>query len=65
MAGYLVRRIAQAVIVVLGVTAVTFILEHLIPGSLARAILGTRASSKDLQCTAPCPFPLAVMLGGS
>ncbi len=44
MAGYLLRRIAQAVIVVLGVTAVTFILEHVIPGSLARAILGTRAS---------------------
>jgi peptide/nickel transport system permease protein len=42
--GYIVRRIAQAVLVVLGVTAVTFILEHLIPGSLAKAILGPRAS---------------------
>ncbi len=48
MAGYLLRRIAQAVIVVLGVTAVTFILEHLIPGSLARAILGTRASAAEI-----------------
>lgn len=48
MAGYLLRRIAQAVIVVLGVTAVTFILEHLIPGSLARAILGTRASGAEI-----------------
>ncbi len=40
----MVRRAAQAVVVVLGVTAVTFLLEHLIPGSLARAILGPRAS---------------------
>jgi peptide/nickel transport system permease protein len=48
VAGYLLRRTAQAVIVVLGVTAVTFILEHLIPGSLARAILGTRASGPEI-----------------
>ena len=48
MSGYLIRRVAQAVIVVLGVTAVTFILEHLIPGSLARAILGTRASTAEV-----------------
>jgi peptide/nickel transport system permease protein len=49
VAGYLLRRVAQAVIVVLGVTAVTFILEHLIPGSLARAILGTRASAAEVE----------------
>jgi peptide/nickel transport system permease protein len=48
VSGYIVRRIAQAVIVVLGVTAVTFILEHLIPGNLARAILGTRASGAEI-----------------
>src|SRR5262249_47459517 len=48
VAGYLLRRVAQAVIVVLGVTAVTFILEHLIPGRLAPAILGTRASAAEL-----------------
>jgi peptide/nickel transport system permease protein len=48
VAGYLLRRVAQAVIVVLGVTAVTFILEHLIPGSLARAILGPRASAAEV-----------------
>jgi peptide/nickel transport system permease protein len=42
--GYIIRRIAQAVLVVLGVTAVTFGLEHLIPVSLAKAILGPRAS---------------------
>ena len=48
MSGYIIRRLAQAVIVVLGVTAVTFILEHVIPGSLARAILGTRASGAEI-----------------
>jgi peptide/nickel transport system permease protein len=42
---FIVRRVGQAVIVVLGVTVVTFLLEHLIPGNLARAILGTRASA--------------------
>jgi peptide/nickel transport system permease protein len=46
--GFLIRRAGQAVIVVLGVTAVTFILEHLIPGSLARAILGGRASPAEI-----------------
>jgi peptide/nickel transport system permease protein len=46
--GFVLRRIGQAVIVVLGVTAVTFLLEHLIPGSLARAILGSRASGAEI-----------------
>jgi len=46
--GYVIRRIAQALVVVLGVTAVTFTLEHLIPGNLARAILGPRASGAEI-----------------
>ena len=48
MTGYILRRVGQAVIVVLGVTAVTFILEHIIPGSLARAIVGNRASPAEI-----------------
>ncbi len=48
MIGYLARRALQAGVVVLGVTAVTFLLEHLIPGSLARAILGPRASRAEI-----------------
>jgi peptide/nickel transport system permease protein len=48
MAGYLIRRAIQAAVVVLGVTAVTFLLEQLIPGSLARAILGPRASAAEI-----------------
>jgi peptide/nickel transport system permease protein len=46
--GYIIRRIAQAAGVVVGVTAVTFGLEHLIPGSLAKAILGPRASRPEI-----------------
>jgi peptide/nickel transport system permease protein len=45
---FVLRRTGQAVIVVLGVTAVTFLLEHLLPGSLARAILGSRASPAEI-----------------
>jgi peptide/nickel transport system permease protein len=43
--GYIIRRVGQAVIVVLGVTLIAFGLEHLIPGGVARAILGPRANA--------------------
>ncbi len=42
--GYIIRRIGQALIVILGVTVIVFILRHLLPGSIARAILGIRAT---------------------
>jgi peptide/nickel transport system permease protein len=42
--GYIIRRIGQALIVILGVTLIVFILRHLLPGSIARAILGIRAT---------------------
>jgi peptide/nickel transport system permease protein len=45
LSGYLVRRAGQAVAVVIGVMIVTFILIHLEPGSVARSILGIRATS--------------------
>lgn len=44
MAGYLVRRIAQSVVVVLLVTLITFVLLHFLPGNVARAMLGRRAT---------------------
>ena len=44
MTSFLIRRIAQAVVVLLGVTLIVFLLERLTPGSLAHAILGPRAS---------------------
>jgi peptide/nickel transport system permease protein len=42
--GYVVRRIGQAVIVIAGVTVIVFILRHMLPGSIARAIIGLRAT---------------------
>ncbi|MDQ6719294.1 MAG: ABC transporter permease [Candidatus Dormibacteraeota bacterium] len=44
MTGFLVRRLGQSVIVVVGVTIVTFVLTRLLPGGVARAVLGPRAS---------------------
>jgi peptide/nickel transport system permease protein len=44
LTGYIVRRLLQAVVVILGVTLIAFGLEHLIPGGIARAILGPRAT---------------------
>jgi len=49
MTGFIVRRLGQAVIVILGVTLLTFILEKLLPGSVARAIIGNRASEAQIQ----------------
>ena len=44
MSRFILRRVGQAVGVLLGVTLAVFILERLTPGSLAHAILGPRAS---------------------
>jgi peptide/nickel transport system permease protein len=41
--GFLVRRLLQAVVVVVGVIAIMFVLIHLIPGGEARSVLGPRA----------------------
>ncbi len=43
MTGFLVRRLLQAVVVIVGVIAIMFVLIHLIPGGEARAVLGPRA----------------------
>ncbi|HTX82892.1 MAG TPA: ABC transporter permease [Streptosporangiaceae bacterium] len=48
MISYIIRRIGQAVIVLVGVTIIVFILEHLLPGSIARAIIGPRASALQI-----------------
>lgn len=48
MAGFVVRRIGQAVVVVLGVTLIVFILEQLVPGDVARSVLGPRATAAQL-----------------
>ena len=48
MIGYIIRRIGQAVIVIAGVTVIVFILRHLLPGSVARAIIGLRATPEQI-----------------
>jgi peptide/nickel transport system permease protein len=46
--GYIIRRIGQAIIVLIGVTIIVFILRHLLPGSIARAIIGPRATTRQI-----------------
>jgi peptide/nickel transport system permease protein len=48
LTGYIIRRVGQAVIVVLGVTLIACLLEHLIPGGIARSILGPRATPQSI-----------------
>ncbi len=49
MTAYIIRRIGQAIIVVIGVTILVFITIHLIPGGPARALLGPRASQAAIK----------------
>jgi len=65
----MVRRFGQAVIVVIGVTVVTFILLHLLPGSTVRAILGPRATpvaihqlTVELGLNKPIPVQYVIWL---
>jgi peptide/nickel transport system permease protein len=48
MVGYLLRRLAQSIVVVLVVTVIVFILLHQLPGGPARAVLGTRATPDQI-----------------
>jgi peptide/nickel transport system permease protein len=48
MAAYVTRRLAQSVVILLGVILLTFLLLHLIPGGPARGILGPRASASQI-----------------
>ena len=62
----MIRRVGQAIVVLIGVTIITFILLHLLPGSPVRAILGTRASPATIrQLNAELGFnkPLYVQYG--
>jgi peptide/nickel transport system permease protein len=47
--GFLIRRLVQSVIVVLGVLVITFALSHFIPGGEARAVLGIKATPKTIH----------------
>jgi peptide/nickel transport system permease protein len=46
--GYLLRRVAQSIAVVLVVTIIVFVLLHQLPGGPARAVLGNRATPQQL-----------------
>jgi peptide/nickel transport system permease protein len=48
MISYLARRIFQAIVVLIGVTFITFVLAHVIPGGPARAALGSKATPGQL-----------------
>ncbi|HEU5003575.1 MAG TPA: ABC transporter permease [Actinomycetota bacterium] len=48
MIGFIVRRIGQAIIVLLGLTLLVFVMEHLLPGNIARAIIGPRATGPEI-----------------
>jgi peptide/nickel transport system permease protein len=45
---YIARRFAQSIVILLGVTLLTFVLLHLIPGGPARGILGPRATAGQI-----------------
>ncbi|MGH9918817.1 MAG: ABC transporter permease, partial [Nitrososphaerales archaeon] len=49
MTGYLVRRIGQACVVVVGVSLIVFLITHMLPGSPARAILGIQATPSAVR----------------
>jgi peptide/nickel transport system permease protein len=48
MIGFIIRRLGQAIVVTIGVTIITFLLLHALPGSLARDILGNRAGPQAI-----------------
>jgi peptide/nickel transport system permease protein len=67
--GYIIRRVFQSLIVIVGVTIITFILLHMLPGNPVRAILGPKASpadvaslTKQLGLNKPLPFQYLLWL---
>ena len=48
MIGYIIRRVGQAIIVILGVLVLTFLLSQLIPGGEAKAVLGPKATAAGI-----------------
>jgi len=49
MTAYLVRRLAQSVVIVIGVTVIVFVIIHLLPGGPARGLLGPRATPRQIH----------------
>jgi peptide/nickel transport system permease protein len=49
MTAYLVRRLGQALLVIIGVSLIVFLITKLLPGGPARAILGPRATQGQIH----------------
>jgi len=49
MAGYLIRRILQGILVLLGVSFLTYLLPSLMGGNISRAVLGNHASLQAVK----------------
>ena len=49
MIAYIVRRLAQAIAVVFGVTLLVFLILHALPGGPARGLLGPEASTEQVH----------------
>ena len=49
MTRYLILRLVQSVVVVIGVTIIVFVITQMLPGGPARALLGSRASSLQIH----------------
>lgn len=49
MLRYLLRRLAFVVLVLVGITLITFVLERVVPGDPARLLAGTRASQQAVD----------------
>ena len=49
MVRYLTRRLAQAVLILVGVTIITFLLTHLVPADPARMVAGRNASLETVE----------------
>ena len=67
MTGYLVRRVLQAIVVLLIVSVIVFLLLHALPGGLVRAQLGPKASPyqvRQLEATEGLlkPLPLQYLI---
>lgn len=70
MARYAVRRVLQALVVLLGVSIIVFMLVHLVPGDPIRVSLGTRFDPETYEALRqragfdkPLPVQYAVWLG--
>lgn len=49
MVAFLIRRVGQAIVVVVGVSLIVFLITHMLPGSPARAILGIQATPEAVR----------------